>query len=290
MNSPAFVDTHVHHFDFSLDRDIRWTWLEPDFLHPVIGNIDGIKGRRFTAPELIAESRFAGTTKTVHVQAALGTKDPVEETRWLQEMADEHGFPTAIVADASLQQPDVGQVLARHAEFLNVRGIRDFAKGDYLVDPDFERGYKMLAAHDMVYDLDCQWPDFHKARALAERHPDTILVLDHAGFPQERTDEYYSAWATALADLAGAANVVVKISGLGMRDHRWTVESIRPWVEHSIEAFGTKRTFFGTNWPLDRLFSSYTDAVASYRTIISQYTANEQVALLSGNAERVYRI
>jgi predicted TIM-barrel fold metal-dependent hydrolase len=97
-------------------------------------------------------------------------------------------------------------------------------------------------------------------------------------------------WKRELTDLAEAPNVVIKISGLGMCDNTWTVDSIRPWVLTCIEAFGTERSFFGTNWPVDRLYSSYPDVVNAYAQIIRDFSKDEQVALFSGNAERIFRI
>ena len=93
-----------------------------------------------------------------------------------------------------------------------------------------------------------------------------------------------------MSTLAGAPNVVCKISGLGMCDNDWTVDSIRPWVLACIEIFGVERSFFGSNWPVDRLYSSYGDVVDAYATIISDFTEAEQTALFSANAERVFRI
>jgi predicted TIM-barrel fold metal-dependent hydrolase len=90
--------------------------------------------------------------------------------------------------------------------------------------------------------------------------------------------------------LAKADNVVMKISGLGMMDPRWTVESLRPWVLGSIEVFGPDRVVFGTNWPVDRMFSSYPDLINAYAEIISGFTGDEQVAMFSGNAENLFRI
>ena len=93
--------------------------------------------------------------------------------------------------------------------------------------------------------------------------------------------EYFEQWREALVDLAGAPNVVVKISGLGMGELRWTTESIRPWVLSCIEAFGVERSFFGTNWPVDRLFSSYPDVLNAYTEIIAGFPPDEQEALFS---------
>ncbi len=286
-----FIDTHVHFFDFSLkDAGLQWVWLEPEFVHPVLGNIDGMKSQRYTAWEFTSESRFNNVSRAVHVQAALGTEDPVNETKWLQAMADEQGMPQAIIADARLQDANVGETLERHSEYANVRGIRDFAEGDYLVDPAFERGLAQLAQYGWVYDLDTEWEHFHKARALAERNPDVTLIVDHAGFPKERSDEYFKNWKEALHDLSGAPNVVIKISGLGMCDERWTPDSLRPWVHECIDAFGPDRAVFGTNWPLDRLYSSYTDVVQAYRTLIADFSLDEQRKMLSQNAAALFRI
>jgi predicted TIM-barrel fold metal-dependent hydrolase len=83
---------------------------------------------------------------------------------------------------------------------------------------------------------------------------------------------------------------VMKISGLGMMDRRWTVDSLRPWVLGSIEAFGVDRVVFGTNWPVDRMFSSYPDVINAYATIVSHFTKGEQTKMFSKNAERLFRV
>jgi predicted TIM-barrel fold metal-dependent hydrolase len=97
-------------------------------------------------------------------------------------------------------------------------------------------------------------------------------------------------WREGMRDAAGAPNVVCKISGLGMCDNAWTVDSIRPWVLECVEAFGTDRSFFGSNWPVDSLYSSYGDVVDAYEQIVADFSQDEQEALFSKNAERVFRI
>ena len=82
----------------------------------------------------------------------------------------------------------------------------------------------------------------------------------------------------------------MKISGLGMCDNAWTVETLRPWVLACIEAFGPERSFFGTNWPVDRLYSSYADVVHAYAEVVADFPRAEQEAMFSGNAERIFRI
>ena len=57
-----------------------------------------------------------------------------------------------------------------------------------------------------------------------------------------------------------------------MIDHGWTVDSIRPWIEVCVEAFGPSRCMFGTNWPLDGLFSVYATVVNAYGEIVAGYS------------------
>ena len=284
-----FVDTHVHYIDLK-DPVLHYAWLQPDWVHPLLGDIDGLKVLKYTAEHYIAETRFQNVTKCVHVQAALGIADPVDETRWLQDQADRTGFPHGIVAHCDLAGDAVEETLERHLEYANMRGIRDFGQGDYLVDEGWQQGFGRLAKYGLVFCLDLVPENLPKIRALADKYPDVVLCIDHAGFPRQRDHDYFEMWRRGMKLAAGAPNTVVKISGLGMCDNRWTVDSFRPWVEGCIEAFGVTRSFFGTNWPVDRLYSSYGDVVDAYAEIISGCSEAEQEALFFGNAERVFRI
>ena len=284
-----FVDTHVHYWDLG-DPRLHYAWLQPGQVHPVLGDIEGLKVQKYMAEQYIAETRFQNVAKCVHVQAAVGIADPVKETRWLQAQADRTGFPHGIIAHCDLAGPRAEETIERHLECPNTRGIRDFGQGDYLVDEPWRKGYALLAKHGLVCCLDVIPENLPKARALAAKYPDVVLCIDHAGFPRRRDDVYFQMWKRGMNDAARAPNTVVKISGLGMCDNRWTLKSISRWVEGCIEAFGIERSFFGTNWPLDRLYSSYGDVVDAYATAISTYSPSEQEALFSRNAERIFNI
>src|SRR5690606_21712114 len=143
---------------------------------------------------------------------------------------------------------------------------------DMLEDERFQRGFALLGPRGLVYDLEASVPDMAPAYRLARRFPETRIVLEHTGLPLERTDAYFREWQEGMRHLARAETVACKISGLGMTDHTWTVASIRPWVEAAIEAFGPARCMFGTNWPVDSLYSGFVDVVSAYREIVSQYS------------------
>lgn len=286
-----FTETHVHFHDLR-EPSLRYEWLEPGTPDDeLLGDYGAIRSERYWPDDFLAETRFRDVERVVHVQAAIGSEDPVEESRWLQAHHDRIGVPHGIVAYADLAADERDEVLDRHRAFSVLRGIRDFRYDGYLTDPRWEAGYRRLGELGLVC---CADPpdvgDFAAAAAVAHRNPDTVLCIDHAGFPKRRDGDYLAAWRQGLAELAKVPSVVLKISGLGMVDHDWTVESLRPWVLGGIEAFGVERCFFGTNWPVDRLYSSFGDVLDAYEELVGDFSAAEQQALFTGNARRVFRV
>ncbi len=288
MADLEFTDTHVHFWDRRLPELGGYSWLDPEAEHPQLGDYGALKAARYWADDFLAETRYQNVGRVVHVQAALGIPDPVEETKWLQAFADRLGVPQGIVGFVDLASPDAGETIRRHKEYANLRGIRDLRYDDYLTSEEWERGYAALEEHGLICCDDPMVEVMTDATRLVERHPEITYCIDHAGFPRRRDSEYFDEWRAGMRKLARLPNTVVKISGLGMCDHAWTVESWRPWVLECIEAWGTERSCFGTNWPVDRLFSSYGDVLDAYRELIADLTHDEQVALFSGNANRLF--
>lgn len=292
MERLPFVDTHVHLYDLR-SPDLAYEWLAPGGdpgETEVLGEYGSIRAERYWADDFAAEVRFQGVERVIHVQAALGSEDPVEETRWLQAFHDRIGIPHGAIGYADLTKADAAETIDRHRELGIFRGIRDLRYDDYLSNPAWERGFALLGERGLVCCDDPLIEQVAEAAALFERHPEVTVCVDHALVPRRRDREYFELWRGALRQLAACPSTVIKISGLGMCDHAWTVESLRPWVLACIEEFGTERAFFGTNWPVDRLYSSYGDVVDAYAQIISDFPGAEQRALFSENARRVFGV
>ena len=290
MEELEFVDSHVHFYDMQHPELFYGHW-QPDVNPPLIGKqMRKLGERNFLAEDFIETTRASNVTKAVHVQAAIGSKDPVKETEWLEEAAERTGFPHAIVAYADLRDPKVESVLERHCEFPLMRGIRDFSYGDFLVADDFHRGYALLEKYNLHASIAAQCQDMEELAVLASKFPNTAIVIDHAGNPAERTPEYFELWKRGMATAATAENIICKISGLGMGDHNWTVDSIRPWVLACIEAFGVARSIFATNWPVDSLFSDYDTLIDAYTEIVSEFSEDEKRDMFARNTEALYGI
>ena len=214
----------------------------------------------------------------------------MEESAWLQAHHDRIGVPAGIVAFADLARPDVNDVLRRHSTFESVCGIRDLRYDAYLTNPAWLNGLAELEKFGLVFCDDPAVDEMPLLAAVAKRHRGLRICIDHAGYPRRRDRKYFAAWQRGMSALADEPNTVVKISGLGMCDHRWTAESLRPWVSACIELWGSDRVVFGTNWPVDRLFSSYRDVVWAYTKLTEQYTSSERLKMFHTNAGRIFSL
>ena len=296
MSRDPIIDTHVHFWNMrNPDPGLAWVWLDKDADHPVLGNIDAIKMLSYNIDNLWAEARFADVSAFVHVQAAIGSDDPVKETIWLTRMRESSPVPFTIIADAELGTDDAMRQLDMHGESPYFVGVRDFRSEPMLASgeiiPRFEESLTVMAERNLVFDLDCEWPNMSAARDLALRHPDLTVVLQHIGYPRRRDNEYFTHWVEGMRTLAEAPNITCKISGLGMTDPLFTADSLRPWIDTPLEIFGPGRCVLGSNWPVDRLYSSYDVIMDIYRDRLSELFAPEdQRKVLSENAARIYHL
>jgi predicted TIM-barrel fold metal-dependent hydrolase len=286
--SEAFVDAHVHFWDHSV-AGLSWAWLEPGFTHPRLGGLRQLDAPRFAAAEYRVDTAGVAVTKVVHVQAAK-TADPVIETAWLQGMSDREGWPTAIVAYCDLARDDVADVIARHAAFSRFRGIRDIPSGTRLSEPAVTTGFAALAGTGITVEIMTSVEHFDALLALVRRHPDTTVVIGHSGLPVQRDDDYFGIWSAGMQRLGREPNTVCKISALAGADGRWSVAGIRRWVFGCLDAFGPQRCMFASNWPVDKLFTSYRELIDGYWSIVGALSEAERRAVFVETAERTYRI
>jgi len=290
-----FVDTHVHFYDMKHPTLYYGDW-QPDKDHPnpMLGSQTRKLGQKnYLSSDFIEESAPEGVIKSVHVQAAIGTPDAIDETEWLQNAYQTTGMPNAIIGFVDLKKSSAEVEINRHLEYPNFRGIRDFSAAqdtDYLINEDFVKGFALQQKYDLVSSVSAQWQNMERLQNLAGTFPDIPIVLDHAGFPDQRTPEYFKSWKAGMQQAAEAENIICKISGLGMGDQSWTVESIKPYVETCIEIFSPSRCIFATNWPIDSLWSGYVDVISAYRKIVAHYTFSEVENMFKNNAENLYSI
>jgi predicted TIM-barrel fold metal-dependent hydrolase len=133
------------------------------------------------------------------------------------------------------------------------------------------------------------WPNqMQEAAALVAAYPDARVALNHTGFPIDRDPESMDMWRAGMRALATNGNVSVKISGLGMLDHNWTANSIRPIVLEAIDIFGPDRAMFASNFPVDKLYTDYATIFRAFSEITADFTPAERERLFAGTAIEFY--
>ncbi len=294
----AKIDAHHHLWD--LDHNV-YPWLQGPAQPRMYGNYDAIR-RNYLIEDFRRDILPHNVVKSVHVQANWDPADPVGETRWVQSVADAHGFPHAIVAHADLQGEDVEAVLEAHCEAPNLRGIRQIIghTDDPLLErsdrpalpgnPAWARGYGLLARYGLSFDLQAFPTQMAAVADVAARHPDVPLIVCHTGFPWDRTQNGVAAWRSGMRRLAALPRSYAKLSGPGMVMPDWTVETFGPFVHETIELFGPERCMFASNVPPDALHRSYDQIYAAFYQWASRYSPDEQRALFYTTAARAYRI
>jgi predicted TIM-barrel fold metal-dependent hydrolase len=293
------VDAHQHFWDLGRNY-LPWLRDEP----PVpfrYGDYRALR-RDYLPPDYFRDAAGHDVVKTVYVETEWDPRDPVGETRWLQEIIERTGFPHAIVAGARLDEPGVEAVLAGHAGFSRVRGIRHKPKAarapdqvqksapGSMGDPAWRRGYALLERYGLSFDLQTPWWHFEEAAALARDFPNTRLVPNHTGLPADRSSEGLKGWRRAMATLAACPNAAVKISGLGRPGEPWTVAANGPVVRDAIRIFGVERCMFASNFPVDGLCATFDLIYSGFKAIVRDLPAADRRRLFHDNAVRIYRL
>lgn len=295
------VDAHIHWWD--LDNNY-YPWLMDE--QPEVGGLSGFDAIAHTYLQSHYHEDADGydVEGYVHIQAEWDPRDPLGESQWLQKLVDDDelgGKRLAIVGFANLAADNVESLLEGHAALANVRGIRHmlnhiadnpslcWADQDYLANDKWVENYGLLKKYDLDFDLMCFSNHFERAAALAKKHSETRVFIEHAGMPYDETDEGVAYWRSGMKSLAEAENTIAKISGFGTTMPKWTEESIKPYVLDIIDYFGVDRVCIATNYPTDKMFRSMDEILKSFLSITSGFSDQELDKLYANNARTHYR-
>lgn len=290
------VDAHHH-----IWRRADLPWLLGPTQPRIFGNYDAIK-RDYPIAEYLADIAGTGVEKSVYSQANWAPNWFVDEVAFVSRAAAETGFPHAIVAFANMTQEDVRRDLDRLSAFPLVRGIRHqmhwhhnplyrFAKGSEVVGSDAViANARHLGEHGWTFELQIFEGQVPAALRLVSACPDVTFVLQHAGMPEDLSPEGKARWRAAMSRLAVCPNVVAKISAFGTFIHRNDPEHIAWAVGETVELFGAERCLWGSNFPIEKLWTSYGSLVDAFRTAVVDLDEETREAVFRTTAERVYRL
>ncbi len=232
----SLIDAHHHLWD--LGQGKHHNLIGPPRTDFFMGDNSAIR-RNYLPEDYRRNSAGHNVLTTVHCEAEWDRDDQLGETRWVSAIAAEHGFPGAIVAHAWFDTRNAEEIIAAQAGFPLVRGIRSKpvtaaspdrmepgARGT-MQDPAWLNGFALLEKYGLSWDLRVPFWHLEEAAEVARAFPRTPIVLNHTGFPWDRSEEGLAAWRRGMEILAGEPNVWVKISEFGLKDRAWDYEENR---------------------------------------------------------------
>ncbi|WP_119273837.1 amidohydrolase family protein [Taklimakanibacter deserti] len=292
----GIVDAHHH-----IWRQQDLPWLVGPMLPRIFGPYEPIR-RDYPIGEYLADIAGLGVAQSVYVQANWAKEDFEKEVAWVQKTADETGWPHGIVGYVDLTVEDVRPALDRLARYPLLRGVRMqlhwhenpqyrfAAKPDLMTEPRFRRNLAHLSGYGLSFDLQVFAGQMADAAELAREFPAMTFILQHAGMLEDLSAEGWAAWRAGMKRLADEPNIVSKLSGLGTFIHRVDATLIGDIARETLALFGAERCLFGSNFPIEKLWSSYGELIQAHRVALADHPADVQEKIFSGTAKRIYRI
>ncbi|HVC53457.1 MAG TPA: amidohydrolase family protein [Stellaceae bacterium] len=295
----SLIDAHHHLWDLGMGR-------HPNLIGPPRGDFfmgdDTALRRDYLPDDYRRDAAGHNVLTTVHCEAEWDRADQVGETRWASGIAERHGFPGAIVAHAWFDTPNAEEVIAAQAAFPLVRGIRSKpvtapspdritpgAPGT-MQDEAWLRGFALLEKYHLSWDLRVPFWHLEEAAAVARAFPRTPIVLNHTGFPWDRSEAGLAAWRKGMAVLAREPNVWVKISEFGLKDRAWDYDDNRRVVGDAIAIFGIERSMFASNFPVAGLRIGYGALIEAMSRMLADRSPEDRERFFWRNAATFYRL
>ena len=274
------IDAHQHFWKFDPVRD---SWIGPEM---------SVIQRDFMPEDLEPLLRAEGITGSVIVQS----DQSEEENEFQLANAAGHDFVRGVVGWVDLQSPVVEERLAYYKAFPKLKGFRHVLQGEkdraLMLKPAFKKGIGLLRKYGFTYDI-LIFPDqLGYSREFAAAFPDQPFVVDHIAKPFIRDRKITTEWKAAIRAIAAQKNVWCKISGMVTEADwkNWTPEDLRPYMDTVVEAFGTGRIMYGSDWPVCLVAASYKQVFQTVKDYFSSFSAGEQDAFFGGNATRFYNL
>jgi L-fuconolactonase len=289
------IDSHFHIWR---QRDLPW--LSGPMVPRIFGPYEPIR-RDYPIEEFLDDQKDSGIEKAVYVQTNWAKADFEKEAAWVQKTADETGWPHAIVAYADMTVEDVRPQLDRLKKYPLLRGVRMqlhwHETPDYrfapdakqVVDPNVRRNVTRLKDYGLSFDLQLFPAQMQDGAELVGENPGIDFILTHAGMLTGLDTETVEAWESGLGLLAGLPNLSSKLSGLGTFVHRNDPALIAFIVDRAVAILGSSRLMFGSNFPIEKLWTDHASLIGAFRQALAQQPASVQQNIFWNTAARVYR-
>lgn len=216
-----------------------------------------------------------------------------EETNLLLDLASKNDFIKGVVGWIDLQAENIEERLAFYQQYKKLKGFRHVlqgeAKRDLMLQPEFKRGIRLLKKYNYTYDILILPDQFVFANELVKEFPEQKFVVDHIAKPYIR-DKKIGDWKRDMTAITKCENVFCKISGMVTEADwkHWKKEEMVPYLDVVVNAFGTNRIMYGSDWPVCLVAASYAEVLQIVKGYFTAFSKQEQDLFFGGNAIKFY--
>jgi len=298
-NDIKIIDAHHHFWDLNTNY---YPFLSDEIdTNFFLGNYKSIR-KNYLPFDYIKDSKNHNVIGTIHCEAEWDRNDQVGETKWLEKLSKNNKFPNAIVGHAWFHKKNSEAIIAEQASFDFVKGIRskpitktsinskEYIYEGSMQDFTWRNGLKLLQKYNLNYDL--RIPSWHLEEAIeiVRLIPNTKVIINHAGFPWNRTDEGMNYWRKGVKLMSHEPNTFIKLSEFGVKGKAWNYSQNEKIIHELIDLFGPQRCMFASNFPVSKIKISFDDLYKSYKQIVKNFSDDEKKWLFSKTAMKVYDI
>ena len=284
MAAKPIVDSHVH------------IWDTERFPIPWLHAIPALN-KRIWIDDYFATTGDLDVEGFVYMQVEVAPPYAILEAETIATLAEVDPRVLAIVPWAPLEEGEQARIFLERLVSISpkIKSIRrivqDEPDPEFCLQPGFVRGNQMLAEFGLTSEICCNATQLGANIELVRQCPGTEFILNHIAKPNIRGGEF-EPWAAQMSELAGFGNVVCKISGATTEAdlEQWTIDEIRPYVEHALTVFGEDRVLFGSDWPVVTQAATYTRWVETVEELTRHFSEEQSAKLWKGNASRFYRL
>ena len=287
-----FWDLNQNYYPFLSDK------IDENFF---LGNYEFIR-KNYLPNDYLNDSKEHNVIGTIHCEAEWDRNDQVGETRWLENLSKKNKFPSAIIAHAWFHKKNSEKIIAKQASFDMVKGIRskpitklspnsdDLMGEGSMQDINWRNGLKLLEKYNLNYDL--RIPNWHLEEAIeiVRLIPNTKVIINHAGFPWDRTKQGMEYWRKGIKLMSLEPNTFIKLSEFGVKDKDWDYSQNEQIIKELIDLFSPQRCMFASNFPVSKIKISFKDLYNNYKKIVKSFSSDEKKWLFAKTASEVYNL
>jgi len=292
------VDAHHHFWDLKKNYySFLCDKIDPDFF---LGDYEIIR-QNYLPVDYERDSKNHNVIGTIHCEAEWDRNDQVGETKWIENLAKRNKFPNAIIGHAWFHTKNTETIIAEQASFNMVKSIRSkpnvkFAKNTHykydgsMQDTKWRNGLKLLEKYNLNYDL--RVPTWHLVEAveIVRLIPNTKVIINHCGFPWDRSVDGMEFWRKGIKALSLEPNTFIKLSEFGVKGEEWNFNENASKIYELIDFFSPKRCMFASNFPVSKLKITFNNLFNNYKKIVEKFSIDEKKYLFSETAIEAYNL